>query len=56
MGVLPGAFSREVASFVDIIVEHYAARADAPESYELQVFAANSHTVARGLGSRLCRS
>jgi hypothetical protein len=29
-----------------VIVEHYPARADAPEGYELEVFAANGQTIA----------
>jgi hypothetical protein len=29
-----------------VIVEHYPARADVPEGYELKVFAANGQTVA----------
>ncbi len=31
---------------VGVIVEHYPARADLPEGYELEVFAANGQTVA----------
>lgn len=31
---------------VGVIVEHYSARADVPEGYELEVFAANGHTIA----------
>ena len=33
------------AGDVGVIVEHYAARADVPEGYELEVFAANGQTV-----------
>jgi hypothetical protein len=31
---------------VGLIVEHYAARADVPEGYELEVFAASGQTIA----------
>ena len=34
------------AGDVGVIVEHYPARADVPEGYELEVFAANGQTVA----------
>ena len=34
------------AGDVAVIVEHYPARADVPEGYELEVFAANGQTVA----------
>lgn len=34
------------AGAVGAIVEHYAARANVPEGYELEVFAANGQTVA----------
>jgi len=34
------------AGDVGVIVEHYVARADVPEGYELEVFAANGQTVA----------
>ena len=34
------------AGDVGVIVEHYPARADVPEGYELEVFAANGHTIA----------
>jgi hypothetical protein len=31
---------------IGVIVEHYPARADVPEGYEIEVFAANGQTVA----------
>ena len=34
------------AGDIGVIVEHYLARADVPEGYELEVFAANGQTVA----------
>ena len=34
------------AGDVGVIVEHYAARADVPEGYELEVFAASGQTIA----------
>ena len=34
------------AGDVGVIIEHYPARADLPEGYELEVFAANGQTVA----------
>ena len=34
------------AGDIGVIVEHYAARADVPEGYELEVLAANGQTVA----------
>jgi len=34
------------AGDVGVIVEHYPARADVPEGYELEVFAANGETIA----------
>ena len=34
------------AGDVGVIVEHYPARPDVPEGYELEVFAANGQTVA----------
>lgn len=34
------------AGDIGVIVEHYTARADVPEGYELEVFAANGQTVA----------
>jgi len=34
------------AGDVGVIVEHYPARADVPEGYELEVFAATSQTIA----------
>ena len=34
------------AGDVGVVVEHYTARADVPEGYELEVFAANGQTVA----------
>jgi len=34
------------AGDVGVIVEHYQARADAPEGYELEVFAATGQTIA----------
>ena len=34
------------AGDVAVIVEHYPARADVPEGYELEVFAANGQTIA----------
>lgn len=33
------------AGDVGVIVEHYQARADVPEGYELEVFAANGQTI-----------
>jgi hypothetical protein len=41
---LPGDGLR--AGDVGVIVEHYPSRADMPEGYELEVFAANGQTVA----------
>ncbi len=34
------------AGDVGVIVEHYTARADLPEGYELEVFAATGQTIA----------
>lgn len=34
------------AGDLGVIVEHYPARADVPEGYELEVFAANGQTIA----------
>ena len=34
------------AGDVGVVVEHYSARADVPEGYELEVFAANGQTIA----------
>lgn len=34
------------AGDVGVIVEHYPARADVPEGYELEVFAATGQTIA----------
>jgi hypothetical protein len=34
------------AGDVGVLVEHYPARGDVPEGYELEVFAANGQTVA----------
>jgi hypothetical protein len=34
------------AGDVGVMVEHYSARGDVPEGYELEVFAANGQTVA----------
>jgi hypothetical protein len=34
------------AGDVGVIVEHYTARADVPEGYELEVFAANGQAIA----------
>ena len=34
------------AADVGVIVEHYPARADAPEGYEIDVFAATGQTIA----------
>ena len=34
------------AGDVGVVAEHYTARADVPEGYELEVFAANGQTVA----------
>jgi Domain of unknown function (DUF4926) len=34
------------AGDLGVVVEHYSARADVPEGYELEVFAANGQTVA----------
>ena len=34
------------AGDVGVVVEHYQARADAPEGYELEVFAATGQTIA----------
>lgn len=34
------------AGDVGVIIEHYPGRADVPEGYELEVFAANGQTVA----------
>jgi|SRR5712691_5025541 len=43
------------AGDVGVIVEHHAARADVPEGYELEVFAANGQTIAVVSGSGVCR-
>jgi hypothetical protein len=43
------------AGDVGVIVEHHSARADVPEGYELEVFAANGHTVAVRPGSGVRR-